>query len=117
MFLRDRLPDPHRPLPYPHRLTPPAAASAWIVYTIRYKDPFRSTYEAVQDTFKYIEYAIAPSAVLALVFNEGHWAKQSLWHFAFEIAWAFSIWLEAIAIVPQLILLQRHRSVENITSW
>ena len=31
--------------------------------------------------------------------------------------WAFSIWLEAIAIVPQLILLQRHKCVENITSW
>lgn len=87
------------------------------MYTIRYKDPFRSTYEADHDTFKYVQYAIAPAAALGLVFNEGHWAKQSLAHYAFEICWAFSIWLEAIAIVPQLILLQRHRSVENITSW
>ena len=34
-----------------------------------------------------------------------------------QVSWAFSIYLEAVAIAPQLILLQRHKSVENITSW
>lgn len=29
--------------------------------------------------------------------------------------WTFSIYLEALAIVPQLILLQRYREVENLT--
>ena len=78
---------------------------------------FRATYEASLDTFKHVHFAILPCVALALVFNEGHWAKQSFFHYIFEIFWAFSIWLESIAIVPQLILLQRHKSVENITSW
>jgi hypothetical protein len=34
-----------------------------------------------------------------------------------QVLWAFSIWLEAVAIAPQLIMLQRHKSVENITSY
>jgi ER lumen protein retaining receptor len=33
-----------------------------------------------------------------------------------QILWTFSIYLEAVAIVPQLILLQRHGEVENLTS-
>ena len=33
-----------------------------------------------------------------------------------EILWTFSIYLEAIAIMPQLILLQRYGNVENITA-
>jgi hypothetical protein len=31
-----------------------------------------------------------------------------------EILWTFSIFLEALAIVPQLIVLQRFREVENL---
>lgn len=31
-----------------------------------------------------------------------------------EILWTFSIFLESIAIVPQLIVLQRYREVENL---
>lgn len=34
----------------------------------------------------------------------------------FQILWTFSIYLEAVAIVPQLILLQRYGEVENLTS-
>lgn len=30
--------------------------------------------------------------------------------------WTISIYLEALAILPQLILLQRYREVENLTS-
>jgi ER lumen protein retaining receptor len=33
------------------------------------------------------------------------------------VAWAFSIYLEAIAIAPQLIMLTRRGGVENLTSW
>lgn len=32
-----------------------------------------------------------------------------------EIAWTFSIYLEAVAILPQLVLLQRTRNVDNLT--
>ncbi len=29
--------------------------------------------------------------------------------------WAFSVYLEAVAILPQLVLLQRTRNVDNLT--
>jgi hypothetical protein len=32
-----------------------------------------------------------------------------------QICWAFSIYLEAVAILPQLVLLQRCRNVDNLT--
>merc|ERR1712071_203512 len=32
-----------------------------------------------------------------------------------DLLWTFSIYLEAIAILPQLIVLQRYRDVENLT--
>lgn len=32
-----------------------------------------------------------------------------------QLLWTFSIYLEAVAIVPQLIVLQRYREVENLT--
>jgi ER lumen protein retaining receptor len=59
---------------------------------------------------------VAPCAALAVLVNEGT-LKAGLLHYGFEVAWAFSIYLEAIAILPQLIMTQRHKSVENITSW
>ena len=33
-----------------------------------------------------------------------------------QILWTFSEYLEAVAIIPQLVLLQRLKEVENLTS-
>jgi len=33
----------------------------------------------------------------------------------FQVFWAFSIYLEAVAILPQLVLLQRSGNVDNLT--
>ena len=38
--------------------------------------------------------------MLGLLINQDHWSL-------FEIVWAFSIYLEAVAILPQLFLLQK----------
>jgi ER lumen protein retaining receptor len=32
-----------------------------------------------------------------------------------QITWCFSIYVEALSILPQLFLLQRHSEVENLT--
>jgi ER lumen protein retaining receptor len=32
-----------------------------------------------------------------------------------EILWTFSIWAESVAILPQLLMLQQSREVENLT--
>lgn len=84
------------------------SASAGIVYLFRGKEPWKTSYKKEEDSFLHLQFAVAPCAVLALFIH-------SYFSF-FEILWTFSIYLEAIAIMPQLILLQRYGNVENITA-
>jgi len=69
------------------------ASAGAIVYLMKFKRPISDTYDAKADGFNVL-YLILPSALLALVINE---------YFSFtEILWTFSLYLEAVAIVPQL---------------
>jgi ER lumen protein retaining receptor len=34
---------------------------------------------------------------------------------ALQVLWTFSIYLEAVAIMPQLVLLQRTQNIDNLT--
>ena len=87
--------------------------TASIIYTIRYKEPICSTYDKAQDTFLHWKFAVAPCAIIALI---THLISNGISGFdAIELLWTFSIYLEAIAILPQLITLQRYREVENLT--
>jgi len=80
-------------------------SSCYILYLMKMR--FRPTHDPSIDTFR-IEYLIGPSLVLGLIFN---------YKFQFsEIMWAFSIFLEAVAILPQLFLLQRTGEAETITT-
>ena len=88
------------------------ASTASIVYTIKFQEPIKSTYEKAQDTFLHWKFAVAPCAVVALV-THLITAKNTL--APIELLWTFSIYLEAVAILPQLITLQRYREVENLT--
>jgi ER lumen protein retaining receptor len=45
------------------------SSTALIVYTIRYTEPFKSNYDASQDSFLHWKFAVAPAAVLALITN------------------------------------------------
>lgn len=67
----------------------------------------RPTHDPSIDTFR-VEYLAGPAIVLAFIFNYGF--KFS------EISWSFSIWLEAVAILPQLFMLQRTGEAETITT-
>jgi hypothetical protein len=67
----------------------------------------RPTHDPSIDTFR-VEYLIAPSLILALLFNYSY----SL----IEVFWSFSIFLESIAILPQLFILQRTGEAETITT-
>ncbi|CAN6337010.1 unnamed protein product [Urochloa humidicola] len=81
-------------------------SSAAIVWCMRRHPQVRRTYDKEQDTFRHVV-LIGAAFLLALIFNE---------RFTFrEICWAFSIYLEAVAILPQLVLLQRSRNVDNLT--
>jgi ER lumen protein retaining receptor len=80
-------------------------SSVYILYLMKYK--YRPTHDPSIDTFK-AEYLVGPCFLFALIFN---------YQFIFsEILWSFSIWLEAVAILPQLFMLQRTGEAETITT-
>lgn len=76
-----------------------------IIYLITKQ--YSATYDREHDNFK-LYFLIIPCAILALLIND----EFTL----FEILWAFSIYLEAVAIFPQLLLLQRTGEVETLTA-
>lgn len=58
------------------------------------------------DTFP-VKLLIAPAAILSLIFTHSYSVR--------ELSWSFSVWLEALAIIPQMYMLRRTGSAENIT--
>ncbi len=83
-----------------------------VIYTIKYKEPIASTYDRAQDSFLHWKFAVAPCAVVAFI---THLFQESFAIKPMDLLWTFSIYLESITILPQLIVLQRYREVENLT--
>ncbi|CAK5090910.1 unnamed protein product [Meloidogyne enterolobii] len=81
------------------------ASSVATIYLMFFR--FRATYDRNHDTFR-IEILLVPSVVLALLINH----EFTL----FEVLWTFSIYLEAVAIMPQLFMLSKTGSAETITA-
>jgi hypothetical protein len=84
-------------------------ASSATVYMIYGHKAIAPTYDRHNDTFK-IELVLIPTLLLALLPH---------FHYAFtllEVLWAFSIYLEALAIMPQLFMLTKTGNAETITS-
>lgn len=82
------------------------ATSLSVVYMMRYHKVVKATYDREQDTFRYL-FIILPCAVMALMIHMDLTP--------FELLWTFSIYLEAVAILPQLVLLQRTQNIDNLT--
>ena len=81
------------------------SSSVYILYLMKFR--FRPTQDPSIDTFR-VEYLLGPSFILSLIFNY----KFTLT----EVLWSFSIFLEAVAILPQLFMLQRTGEAETITT-
>eukprot|EP00298_Acanthocystis_sp_HF-20_P010984 c19164_g2_i1.p1 GENE.c19164_g2_i1~~c19164_g2_i1.p1 ORF type:complete len:214 (+),score=35.58 c19164_g2_i1:23-664(+) len=81
------------------------SSSGYIIYLMR--GPLNIKYDAEQDNFN-MWYAIGPSALLSLIFTYEYSFRQ--------ISWAFSEYLEAVALLPQLFMLVRYKEVETLTS-
>ncbi|KAI9481370.1 MAG: ER lumen protein retaining receptor [Benjaminiella poitrasii] len=81
------------------------ASSLYILYLMYVK--YKATNDAGLDTFR-IEYLLIGSAILGVATT---YAYTIL-----EILWTFSIWLESVAILPQLFMLQRTGEAETITT-
>ncbi|EOX93906.1 ER lumen protein retaining receptor isoform 2 [Theobroma cacao] len=77
-----------------------------IVWYMRRHKIVRRSYDKDQDTFRHY-FLLLPCLLLALLFNEKFTFK--------EVMWTFSLYLEAVAILPQLVLLQRTRNIDNLT--
>jgi len=82
-------------------------SSFCIIWYMRYHRVVAQTYDREQDTFR-VAFLVLPCFALSLIVNHD---------FTFtEILWTFSIYLEAVAILPQLILLQRTFNIDTLTS-
>ncbi|GLH02935.1 ER lumen protein-retaining receptor [Gryllus bimaculatus] len=81
------------------------AASYATVYLMYLK--FKATYDHNHDTFR-IEFLIIPAVALALLINHDFTVL--------EVLWTFSIYLESVAILPQLFLVSKTGEAESITS-
>jgi ER lumen protein retaining receptor len=80
------------------------ASSTYILYLMWFK--YKSTWDPALDTFR-VEFLVPPCILLALVWNYERSVK--------EVLWAFSIYLEAVAVLPQLFQLTRTGEAESIT--
>ena len=81
------------------------SSAAATVYLMYFK--FKATYDGNHDTFR-VEFLLAPTALLALVLNHDFSVM--------EILWTFSIYLESVAILPQLFMVSKTGEAETITS-
>ncbi|CAD6884226.1 unnamed protein product [Tilletia controversa] len=85
------------------------ASSGYVLYLMRVR--FRPTHDPAIDTIR-LEYLLGPAAVLGLIF---HFRRDGL-NPLYECLWATSIYLESVAILPQLFMLQRTGEAETITT-
>jgi len=81
------------------------ASAVATVYLMFFK--FRATYDSNHDTFR-MEFLIVPVAGLSFLVNHDF--------SPFEILWTFSIYLESVAILPQLFMISKTGEAETITS-
>ncbi|KAJ4953639.1 hypothetical protein NE237_030471 [Protea cynaroides] len=77
-----------------------------IVWYMRYHKVVKQTYSKDQDTFQHY-FLVPPCFLLAFLIHRAFTV--------IEVLWTFSIYLEAVAILPQLVLLQRSRNIDNLT--
>ncbi|KAK7733077.1 endoplasmic reticulum retention protein [Cytospora paraplurivora] len=81
------------------------ASQGYIIYLMT--TAYKPTNDPNVDTFR-VQYLLAGAAVLAVLLPYKYTVS--------EILWAFSIWLESVAIMPQLFMLQRTGEAETITT-
>ncbi|ROL42963.1 ER lumen protein-retaining receptor 2 [Anabarilius grahami] len=79
-----------------------AYATVYLIYA-----KFRATYDGNHDTFR-IEFLVVPVGGLAFLVNHDF--------SPLEILWTFSIYLESVAILPQLFMISKTGEAETITT-
>lgn len=80
-------------------------SAGYIVYLMR--GPLKTTYDRALDSFR-VEFLLVGATLFALLFPHKYTVL--------EVLWSFSIYLEAVAILPQLFQMTRTGEADNITS-
>jgi ER lumen protein retaining receptor len=104
---------------------------ASVIVMIRRNSAISSTYDGQQDNFSHRKYLVLPCVLLAISFHrvmyydymfyydehqDGYVLRPGVVIMSIqELLWTFSIFLESVAILPQLTLLRRYRVIENLT--
>ena len=84
------------------------SASAFILYLMHLKDPFKSTYDRKnEDIFPHL-YLILFAVIMTLIINKDY----SLW----GLTWSFSLWLESVAVFPQISIIAKTNGIFTYTA-
>ena len=83
------------------------AATSYIVFLIRVKKPYCLGYDPKSDSLNHYLFIYPAVLLVTVVFH----LSSSTKYFYYEYFWSFSVWLEAVAILPQLYIVYRKREV------
>jgi ER lumen protein retaining receptor len=84
------------------------SVTLYILYLLRFHPLIKNTYNReTDDTFQHI-YLIPICVVATLLIH----TEFKAW----EMTWSFSLWLEAVAIIPQIDILNKQKAVEKFTA-
>jgi ER lumen protein retaining receptor len=82
--------------------------SSSIVHHIRYNESVKNSYNEADDVFPHWKCVVAPCFAIALLLN-------MLGSRDLIVFWLFSIFLETVAILPQLVMVQRVGECDDVT--
>ena len=68
------------------------SSTAFVIYLMRYKKPYCTTYDSMGDDFPHWKVLLPAAFVITLLINTGY----ESW----EMVWSLSLWLEALAFIP-----------------
>lgn len=74
---------------------------------MRYKKPYNLSLDRESDTFPHY-FLYAGAFILAIIIHKSLNPA--------DLLWSFSIWLEALSILPQLAMITKLKDIENITA-
>lgn len=89
------------------------SSSSYICYLMKFKSPWKSTYDSAGDSFK-IRYLIVPCLLISFVLSlQTSYRRYGLLIDSFRV---FSLLLESVAILPQIFLLEITERYDVVTT-
>ena len=86
------------------------SATIYIIYLIKFAKPYCLGHDKNLDSFNHYIFIYPGALVVTILFH-----LSGGYYEYFEYFWSFSIWLEAVAIIPQLLVVYKKKEVEMIT--